>query len=395
MQRQTLFTLLLSIFISLLGIGIIVPVMPVYAKSLGASGFALGMIIATFSISRGVLQPYIGSVSDTFGRKRFLIIGLFIYAIVGLLIPEATSVNHLITIRFLHGIGSAMIVPVAMAYVSNLAPVGHEGRYMSYLNISIFTGMGCGPIIGGVIYDWLGFRAVFYLMALMSLMACLLIIRTLSPAEKIASKNQVKLFVSMGMMLKNRRTLGILIVRYATMIVMVPSMAFLPLLMQNSHNSNGTMIGMVIACRTFVNAALQIPCGRMADKRNKIMLLLCGVSVMVVAITYIPLAPTIPSLLITYCLLGSGEAIIWPVLGAYASQEGREKYGHGTMMGVFNWAMSCGVLTGAILAGYSMDTLGIQWSFFMPAIAIGSFTSLGIFLIHTGSKPQPTMLLTS
>lgn len=386
MQRQTLFTLLLSIFIALLGIGIVVPVMPVYAKSLGASGFALGMIIAAFSISRGILQPYIGSVSDTFGRKRFLIIGLFIYAIVGLLIPEATTVNHLIAIRFFHGIGSAMIVPIAMAYVSNLAPAGYEGRYMSYLNIAMFTGMGCGPIIGGVILDNLGFKAVFYVMAFMSLVACLFIMRNLSPTEKKSPKIRVKLFVSMRQMLKSRRTLGILIVRYGTMIVMVPSMAFLPILMQNTHHSSGTMIGMVIACRTFLNAALQIPCGKLADSHNKIFLLLCGVTVMVAAIFYIPLAPTIPALLITYCILGSGEAIIWPVLGAYATQEGRENYGHGTMMGVFNLAMSGGVLTGAILAGYSMDTIGIQWSFFIPAIAIGSFTLIGTFLIYTGSE---------
>ena len=141
MNRQILITLLLSIFIALLGIGIIIPVMPVFATELGASGFSLGMIIAAFSISRGVLQPVVGSLSDSWGKKGFLVAGLFIYGLVGLLIPQAESVLNLIAIRGFHGVGSAMIVPIAMAYTSSLAPAGHEGRYMSYLNIAIFLSL--------------------------------------------------------------------------------------------------------------------------------------------------------------------------------------------------------------------------------------------------------------
>ena len=128
MNRQILITLLLSIFIALLGIGIIIPVMPVFAADLGAGGFSLGMIIAAFSISRGILQPIVGSLSDRWGRKGFLVAGLFIYGLVGLLIPQAQSVYNLIAIRGFHGVGSAMIVPIAMAYMSFLAPAGQEGR---------------------------------------------------------------------------------------------------------------------------------------------------------------------------------------------------------------------------------------------------------------------------
>jgi len=79
MNQKILLTLLLSVFIALLGIGIIIPVMPVFASELGANGLALGMIIAAFSVSRGVLQPVIGNLSDQWGRKGFLVAGLFVY----------------------------------------------------------------------------------------------------------------------------------------------------------------------------------------------------------------------------------------------------------------------------------------------------------------------------
>lgn len=156
MPRQLLITLLLSVFIALLGIGIIVPVMPVFAESLGAGGLALGFIIAAFSLARGICQPVVGNLSDRWGRKGFLLGGLAIFALVGYLLPAASSMGALLLIRCLHGVGSAMIVPVAMAYVGDHAQVGSEGRYMGLLNIAIFTGIG-GGLTGRPVHRSLGY----------------------------------------------------------------------------------------------------------------------------------------------------------------------------------------------------------------------------------------------
>lgn len=381
MQRQILITLLLSVFIALLGIGIIIPVMPVFATNLGAGGVALGMIIAAFSISRGLLQPVVGSLSDRWGRKWFLVVGLFVYALVGLLIPQATSVFHLIVIRGFHGVGSAMIVPIGMAYMSSLAPAGQEGRYQSYLNIAVFSGIGCGPIIGGLVADLFDFRAVFYVMAGLSFIAFLLVLKTM-PAQISASAPPARgLLKNMAMMLRSRLTCGILLARFATMIVMVPTMAFLPILMTGKMAASGLQIGLVIACRTLVNAVLQVPAGRVADRYNKLVLLVAGCICLSGSIILVPLMNGFYSILALYCILGFGEAIIWPVLGAYASQEGKRLYGHGTMMGVFSLAMSGGVFTGAMLAGLSMDALGIASAYFITAAAVLGGTAIAAFLI--------------
>ncbi len=382
MQNQTLFTLLLSIFIALLGVGVMVPILPVYAESLGAGGFALGMVVAVFSISRGLIMPYVGVLSDSIGKKQFLIAGLLIYACVGLLIPMAKEIPYLLLIRFFHGVGSAMIVPIATAYISALSPTGFEGRYMSYLNIAIFSGMGCGPIVGGIIYDIFGFQRVFYSMAFMSIIACLLIIKNL-PGHKLEQKKKpVRVLGCLLTMLRNRKTLGILIIRYATMTIIVPSMTFLPLLLTSYHESSGSLVGIIIACRTFVNAALQIPCGKLADKYDKLTLLLTGVTIMTLALIAIPSTSSILMIGLAYSILGTGEAIFWPVLGAYATIEARRNYGHGAMMGVLNLSMSAGVLSGAILTGFSMDMLGIHWSFYSPAIFIAAATIIGALMIH-------------
>lgn len=387
MKNNTLITLLLSVFIALLGIGIIIPVMPVFATELGAGGFSLGMIIASFSISRGLLQPIVGNLSDRWGRKNFLAAGLLIYGIVGLLIPQAISVGHLIGIRAFHGVGSAMIVPIAMAYVSLLSPAGHEGRYMSYLNIAIFCGIGCGPVIGGLLSDSFGFSSVFYLMALMSFIALILVITNMPRQSGSESRGNQSLFGSIKAMIGSSRTSGILLARYATMIIMVPTMAFLPLLMASwPEEHTGLQIGGVIACRTLVNAVLQVPFGKIADKYNKIALFLAGSLLMSLSVLATPSMDTVLSITILYVILGVGEAIIWPVLGAYASEEGRKHYGHGTMMGVFSFAMSGGVLTGAVLAGIGMDLFGIEWAFYICGAAVMLITLAAARMIFAGEK---------
>lgn len=377
---------MLSVFIALLGIGIIIPVMPVFATELGANGLALGMIIAAFSVSRGLLQPVVGNLSDRLGRKGFLVTGLFIYGVVGLLIPQAGSIINLLLIRAFQGVGSAMIVPIGMAYMSVLAPPGQEGRYQSYLNIAIFCGIGCGPVIGGIVSDLLGFESVFYVMAALSFGAFTLVLKNMPAQQAQVKASATGLLKSLQMMMQSRLTLGILLARLVTMVIMVPSMAFLPLLMTQTIEASGLQIGFVIACRTLVNALLQVPAGKVADKYNKLFLLVTGCICLSGVIMLIPFMKTFVMFLLIYCLLGLGEAIIWPVLGAYASIEGRKRYGHGTMMGVFSLAMSGGIMAGAMLSGFSMDVWGIEFAYFVTAATVLIGTSVAALLIRSGER---------
>jgi len=386
MTRQILITLLLSVFIALLGIGIIIPVMPVFATELGANGLALGMIIAAFSVTRGLLQPVVGNLSDRWGRKGFLVTGLFVYGLVGLLIPQAGSIINLLLIRAFQGVGSAMIVPIGMAYMSVLAPPGQEGRYQSYLNIAIFCGIGCGPVIGGIVSDLLGFESVFYVMAALSFGAFILVLKNMPAQQAQVKASATGLLKSLQMMMQSRLTRGILLARMVTMVIMVPSMAFLPLLMTQTIGASGLQIGLVIACRTLVNAVLQVPAGKVADKYDKLFLLVTGCICLSGVIMLIPFMKTFVMFLLIYCLLGLGEAIIWPVLGAYASIEGRKRYGHGTMMGVFSLAMSGGIMAGAMLAGFSMDVWGIEFAYFVTAATVLIGTSVAALLIRSGER---------
>jgi DHA1 family multidrug resistance protein-like MFS transporter len=167
-------------------------------------------------------------------------------------------------------------------------------------------------------------------------------------------------------------------------LMMVPTMAFLPVIMSQWQGSSGLQVGVVIASRTLMNAVLQVPFGKLADRYDKVRLLVGGCVCMSIAVFLIPSVHNFPAMVAMYLFLGFGEAVLWPVLGAYAAEEGRNHFGHGTMMGVFNLAMSAGVFVGALLAGMSMDSWGMRQAFYVTAAAIMMLTVAAAALIRAG-----------
>jgi len=388
MEKRTLVILLLALFIAVLGVGIIAPIIPIYATDLGATGVTLGLMIAAFSISRTALQPVVGSQSDRHGRKRFLVAGLSLYAVMGLTYTLATSVEHLILIRLFHGVGSAMIMPIAMAYIGDLTPHGQEGRYMGMLNIALFAGISGGPILGGVFRDTTGINPAFYTMSALTAASLVLII-TLLPPQRSDREIQPSpgLLTTLRRMLRNSRVVGMLLPRIGSMIVMIPTMGFLPILMDTSMGATGVEIGIVIAARTIVTAGLQFPFGKIADRYNKVVLILTGCFIISAGVFLMPFAVDFLQLVWLSVLIGIGEALIWPTLGAIAVEEGHQ-YGQGSMMGVFNMAMSLGVLIGSLVAGSLTDLIGLEYAFYVTAIILAVSAVVGSLLIARSGPAQ-------
>jgi MFS family permease len=299
-----------------------------------------------------------------------LVIGLLLYASVGITYTLAASVEHLILIRILHGIGSAMIVPIVMAYIGDMAPQGQEGRYMGMLNIAIFAGIGVGPVLGGLFLDTMGINPAFYSMSALTA-ASLGLVLVLLPPERSDRETGLTtgLLATFRKMLRNSRVVGMLLLRISTMIVMIPTMGFVPIVMDRLMGATGIEIGAVISTRTIVNAGLQSIFGRMADRYNKVALLLIGCFIAATCVFVVPFSNSFLQLVGLFGLIGIGEALVWPTMGAIAVEEGHQ-YGQGSMMGIFNMAMSVGILLGSFVAGSLMDQLGLDYVFYITSIIL-------------------------
>src|SRR5690606_17290171 len=147
--KPILYLLMFNMFITMGGIGMIVPVMPAYLEVFGARGQIYGFLIATFSLSQFIFSPIIGNYSDRYSRKNIIITGLIIYGIAQVLFGYTDDLWVLFVSRFMSGIGAAFIMPTILAYVGDITPLEDRGKGMSLVGAAISLGFTIGPGIGG------------------------------------------------------------------------------------------------------------------------------------------------------------------------------------------------------------------------------------------------------
>ena len=356
--KVPLLILLGTNFIAMMGVGFVIPFLPIFARDLGASGVAIGLLVAGFSLSMGVVQPLAGAFSDSHGRKRFLFAGLAIFAVCGFAYTFTDSVLDIMAVRFVQGIGAGMIFPVAMAYMADWAPPQYEGRYMGLFNMSLLAGIGSGPVLGGILNDLFGIKAAFFGMGFASTIALFLVMVALPESRARATdKESTPLLAVFRSIIKDGRMRGVLLVRVSMMLAMVSSFVFLPVMMSKVLQASSTMIGIVITSRTLVSAVLQFPCGWLADRYNRVILTIISVLSVAGIVSVLGFSTEVWHVMILFILMGVGEALFLPTTSALA-MEGGQEFGMGATMGVFNTALTLGMFVGSISAGFLIDQFG-------------------------------------
>jgi len=354
----------LSIFASMLGVGIVAPLLPLYAEKMGASGVWIGMIFAGFSISRTVVMPIAGRLSDSRGRKLFLGAGLIIYAIISLGYIWASDVYQLTLVRFVQGIAAGLVIPIAQAYVGDLSPKNEEGRWQGYFNAAFFSGFGFGPLMGGALTDHFGMELAFIAMGALNMLSFLLVIFFLpEPPEKLR-KGQIT--PSFRKMRTSNVLKGLLGFRLAFSMGRGTFAGFLPIFAGMYLGLTATQIGILIASNILVMSLLQPVGGALADRLNRMLLVIGGSLANIAFLTLIPWGRTFFELL-AICLIGSlGGSISIPAASAMIVEEGR-RFGMGSTMAVFGMVFSLGMGIGPLLGGIIVDSLNIRAVFYFGA----------------------------
>lgn len=168
MKKFAMALLMFNMFITMGGIGIVIPVLPSYLHIFGAGGEILGFLIAIFAFAQFIFSPIAGDLSDRYGRKSFIIIGLFIYGLSLIIFGLANSVWILFLSRFLSGVGAAFIMPPVMAYVADISTVEERGKAMGLIGGAISLGFMIGPGIGGMLAE-INLHLPFYLGGIVAL----------------------------------------------------------------------------------------------------------------------------------------------------------------------------------------------------------------------------------
>lgn len=367
------------VFIAVLGVGIVIPVLPFYATEFGATTVELGLVFSALSISRLLGVLFIGGIADKFGKKKFIILGLLIYLVSSLLYICANDVVDLVWTRVLQGIGSSMIVPLAIAYVGELAPRGKEGFYMGLINTSFFLGLSGGPIISGLLVKRWGIGSAFWGMTFFTFLALLLALFFL-PASKGSAVKKVDLFGVFNVILSDRNCLAVFSMGFAMDLSRAIVMTFLPLIAHLRGMEYDT-IGMLVGLFLALTAIIQGPFGRLADKISKRKLIVSVNLMYALLLLVIPFIDGDYGFFSMIVLMGVAAGAAYPALSAIMTEIGRVK-GMALSMSILQVANSAGMSIGPILSGEIQSLFGFKAAFVCGSMAL----FVGVLLVLTSHK---------
>ena len=349
MPQRTLLILSLAVFVTMVGNSMVIPFLPLYVQQFGVSEFGAGLLFSVHAATRTVILPFIGSLSDRWERKTFLLVGVLCYTLSSLAYIPAGDLWSFIFIMIVHGIATAVVHPIAMAYVGDLAPRGQEGKYSGYINTAMLGGIGGGPLLGGILKDLFSMQTNFIVMALLSLFALVLLALFL-PAVHTQKGTTRTASASLWTLLTVRQVVGVAGFRLSYALTNALTWVFLPLMATHLLPLTTTQVGVLISVNVIVSTLLQAPCGRLADRMDKAHLVGIGGLVSALALFGFPWASGFWQLFFFNLLVGAAYGLAFPAHLALAIENARGS-GMGAMMSLLMFAHGLGMMIGPVLFG--------------------------------------------
>ena len=151
--------------------------LPAIGRDLHASAIGLGWVISSFLLSAAIFLLPFGRLADIVGRKKIFTLGIFLFTVSTFLIIFSGSISTLIALRIIQGISSAMIFSTSLAIITSVFRPGERGRAMGINITATYLGLSLGPVIGGLLTQYLGWRSIFAFLVPFGVVSLILINR--------------------------------------------------------------------------------------------------------------------------------------------------------------------------------------------------------------------------
>lgn len=339
-------------FTMALGIGLIVPFLPVYADELGASGIWIGLIFGVNPLVSATFTLFLGSMSDRMDKRRLMLSGLAGYFLVSFAFMFSRTPVHLFLARVMQGMFGAMVMPISRAYAGELVPSGREGSSMGLYNLAFISGFSLGPVIGGALWDAAGRSAPFLGMAGLTALAWVLT-RMFVPSRKPTTVTSRRGGVDVRP-LRDPQVLGNTLLRGALSVGHGVFLVLLPLIGEEVYHLTAAQIGVLVALRGGVESLAQPVMGRVADRVDRRRQITLAAAVLPVCLLLMPLVRSYSGLILVTALFGLASGACMPASTAISVDKGRV-WGMGSLMGLEQVAQSGGTALGSSLSGTIME----------------------------------------
>jgi DHA1 family tetracycline resistance protein-like MFS transporter len=370
-----LIVIFVTVFIDLIGFGIIIPLLPFYAEAFGASALVVGLLSMSFSLMQFLFAPLWGRLSDVVGRRPVILIGLGGSAVSYLLFGLATSLPMLFVARCLAGIAGANI-PTAQAFIADTTTPENRAKGMGLIGAAFGLGFIFGPAIGGFLSRW-GYATPFFFAAALSaanLLAAIFLLPEPLPPERRGASARV------GRVEGFRRALArpglplMLLVFFVIITAFSSFEAMFALFSEVRFGFQAATIGYLFAWVGIVLALVQgVLVGRIVRWVGERRLVPIALLTVTASLGATALASNVPQLVVALGLLAAGMGLQSPSMMSVISQLAHRE-GQGSTLGVSQSLSSLGRIIGPIWGGWIFDRFGhaapIYWSAGLMLVAV-------------------------
>ncbi len=378
MNNKLLFSIILIVFIDLLGFSLILPLLPYYAETFKASEFVTGLLVAAYAAAQLIGAPVLGRLSDRFGRRPLLLASIFGTFVGFILLGVANTLWMLFAARIIDGFTGGNL-SIAQAYIADVTDAKNRSKGLGMIGAAFGLGFIIGPVTGGFLSQW-GYAVPAFVAAAMSLINLALIYFWLPEsltAEKRASMTDKKPAVTLGALLtalKRPFTGPLLITRFFFGLAFAIFQTIFSLYTLAKFNLSASNTGLIL---TYVGILAVITqgflIGRITKKFREDVLIVACAALMAVSLVGWALAPSIIALLIVLTPTALAGGILNTLLSstltkAVAPQE------VGGILGLSASVESSTRIFAPIIGGALLQGLG-TWA---PG-AFGAVVMVGVF----------------
>ncbi|MBA2586510.1 MAG: MFS transporter, partial [Chthoniobacterales bacterium] len=351
--RSPLLVLFLTVFIDMIGFGIIIPVLPLYAENFHASPIAIGWLTGIYSGMQIIFTPLLGKLSDQWGRRPVLMVSLAGTAIGFVIMGMANSLALLFVARIVAGITGGNI-SIPQAYIADVTAPEKRSHAMGLIGAAFGLGFTFGPMIGGLM-SRISYSAPFYFAAVLAAANVVLLYFILP--ESLPKEHRAKPHEEASLLEVFRHGRGgmfaLVVATYFFLIAGFAIMTTLFALFTEKRfgydaHANGYLFGFLGILTVIVQGGL---IGRLVKIFGETALARLGLIITAASLAFLPLSANLTWLLIACAGLAFGSGFASPPLNGLASQM-IDRSWQGRALGVMQSAGSTARLLGPAVAGW-------------------------------------------
>ena len=358
------------------------PALSLFAESLGASPERIGLIVSVSTLTGVLLKLPSGALSDIYGRRFLLRIGVVAFGLPPFLYPFITNLDTLTVLRFLHGFATAIFAPSALATVAELYRV-RRGAALGTYTACTQSGSLLGPFLGGYLIHAAGFSTAFVTAGIFGCIGMVLFyslhLDVAVPQRKEQGTAVVlsEMWKGFAAVAKNNKVLITSMTDAAKMIANGALMAFLPLYGVSAGLNPGE-VGLLFTVQAGTSFFSKPIMGRISDRVGRQPLILLGLFICAGTFVCIPYVAMFPVLLLLSAGFGFGEAVVSSSSSALVADSSEFKT-LGAGMGMQGTIMDIGHASGPLLAGLLIANLNYSMAF--AVIAGIQLMAAGVFWV--------------